>query len=435
MSALNVPKARPQRGAATLVVVMVLFLVMALLAAYGNRSLLFEQRIASSYLRASLSQEAAEAGIEWTLAQLNGAGIDANCKPVSSGGQRFADRYLNIDPADRTITSRTAVSAYLLDCARDLTQDGWACRCPAADAAATPATALPAGAELPSSFSVDFAKGPRNGTLQLLVLGCTDSVIDNCKNSDTSAVSQAQLGRTRLKTTIALVSAVRSPPASPLVVKGSISSSGAGLGLHNTDPRSNGLLVAMGGSTAWPGRVDDRLESVPGTSLDQVVGQDARLADVNTTTDDLFRMYLGATVQRYPSLPALRKLACSGDCSADIQAAYDAGQRVLWVNGPLTISSNPTLASITDPLLLIATGDVTLTGGLQLNGMLVTPGNLTWTNGTALPSLINGMVLVGGNVQTGGAVDIVYQQTVADELRNRTGGFVRVPGSWNTFVR
>lgn len=427
--------ARRQRGAATLVVVMVLFLVMALLAAYGNRSLLFEQRIASSYLRASLSQEAAEAGIEWTLAQLNGTAIDASCKPVASGGQRFVDRYLSINPADRTIAYRTATAAYLVDCARDVAHEGWACRCPAADAAATPATALPAGAEPQSSFSVNFDTGPRSGTLQLLVLGCTDSVIDNCKSGDTLGISQAQLGRTRLRTTIALVSAVRSPPASPLVVKGNITASGAGLGLHNTDPRSNGLLVAMGGSTAWSGRVDDRLESVPGTSLDQVVSQDAQLANASTTADVLFRMYLGATVQRYPSLPALRKLTCSADCSADIQAAYDAGQRILWVDGPLTISSNPTLASITDPLLLIATGDVTLTGGLQLNGMLVTQGNLTWTNGTALPSLVNGMVLVGGNVQTSGAVDIVYQQTVADELRNRTGGFVRVPGSWNTFVR
>ena len=49
-----------QRGAATLVVVMVLFLIMALLAAYANRSLVFEQRIANGYYRASLAQEMAE---------------------------------------------------------------------------------------------------------------------------------------------------------------------------------------------------------------------------------------------------------------------------------------------------------------------------------------------------------------------------------------
>ena len=46
-----------ERGAATLVVVMVLFLIMALLAAYANRGLLFEQRIAGSYARGALAQE------------------------------------------------------------------------------------------------------------------------------------------------------------------------------------------------------------------------------------------------------------------------------------------------------------------------------------------------------------------------------------------
>ena len=51
-----------QRGAATLVIVMVLFLVMAMMAAFANRNLMFEQRIASNYYRAGLSHEVAEAG-------------------------------------------------------------------------------------------------------------------------------------------------------------------------------------------------------------------------------------------------------------------------------------------------------------------------------------------------------------------------------------
>ena len=78
-----------QRGAATLVVVMVLFLVMALLAAYANRSLVFEQRIANGYYRASLAQEMAEGGLDWTVAMLNGTAIDGNCEPVAAGGTRF----------------------------------------------------------------------------------------------------------------------------------------------------------------------------------------------------------------------------------------------------------------------------------------------------------------------------------------------------------
>ena len=44
--------------------------------------------------------------------------------------------------------------------------------------------------------------------------------------------------------------------------------------------------------------------------------------------------------------------------------------------------------------------------------------------------IATGIVLVGGNMQTIGSMDISYQQVVADQLRNRMGSYVRVPGSW-----
>jgi hypothetical protein len=96
----------------------------------------------------------------------------------------------------------------------------------------------------------------------------------------------------------------------------------------------------------------------------------------------------------------------------------------------MTISRNVVLGTSTAPLLVIATGNVTLTGAFQFNGMIATQGNLNWTNNSGAPSLVNGMVLVGGNMQTAGAMDIVYQQGIADQLRNRLGSYVRASGSW-----
>ena len=98
----------------------------------------------------------------------------------------------------------------------------------------------------------------------------------------------------------------------------------------------------------------------------------------------------------------------------------------------MTISSNKVLGDLTDPLLIVANGDVTLTGQFELNGMLVATGNLAWINNTALLSRVNGIVLVGGAMTTAGAgrMDIVYQQAIADQLRNRMGSYVRVPGGW-----
>ena len=416
-----------QRGAATLVVVMVLFLVMALLAAYANRSQMFEQRISSSYSRGSLAQEVAEGGIEWALAQLNGPAVDASCKPQSAGGQRFVDRYLQIDPTDRSIKLVKKVTKTIADCTRNPSIQGWDCRCPDINSARVPPAAT-GGSELTPSFGITMAAGTRGGTFSLRSRGCTDSVIDNCVvSSDVAGRSQAQQALVDFRALIALVSAVRNPPAAPLIVKGDLTMTGTGLGLHNTDARSAGSLLAIGG--AWSGLNEDRMQSVPGTSAAQALIQGDHT--LNTTdAEGVFKMFMGAKGSRYKQHPSLRTVTCAGDCAGAIQTAYAAGQRILWVEGPLKISSNKTLGSVGDPVLVIATGNVELTGPFQFNGMLVAQADLDWNNAGGVTSLVNGIVLVGGNMRTAGSMDISYQQAVADQLRNRMGSFVRVPGSW-----
>ncbi|CAM3838807.1 PilX N-terminal domain-containing pilus assembly protein [Roseateles saccharophilus] len=403
---------------------MVLFLVMALLAAYANRGLLFEQRIAGSYARAALSQEVAEGGIEWALAQLNGPAIDANCQPLAVGGQRFADKYLQINPSDRSIVlTKLNYAPIFADCTRDNANAGWACRCPAINTRVPPAAA--GGTDLIPSFGIRAIAGSRGGTIQLISTGCTDSVVDNCAGSNASSRSTSQWAMVRFNSTIALVSAVRTPPATPLVVKGNLDMTGAGLGLHNTDPRSAGLLLDIGGS--WSGMNNARMQSVPGTDPSQASIQNDQAL---SAAPDVFKMFMGATPTRYFQHPSLRTVTCSGDCSNALQTAYNAGSRILWVAGSMSFSSNKTIGSPGDPVLIIADGNISLDGPFILNGMLVATGNLSWNNAGGATLLINGIVLVGGSMQTSGAMDIAYQQAIADQLTNRMGSFVRVPGGW-----
>lgn len=419
------------RGAATLVVVMMLFLIMALLAAYANRGLLFEQRIAASYARAALSQEVAEGGIEWMLAQLNGPAIDGNCKPQPVGGQRFVDKYLLISPADRSIAP-LLTPGILVDCTRDLANQGWACRCPAINSRVAPAPAP--GNALTPSFGISMLATSRGGAFKVTSTGCTDSVVDKCSGADIGVRSQAQLASARFASTISLVSAVRTPPAAPLIVGGNLNMTDATgvigttgmLGLHNTDPRSAGSLLAIGGT--WKGMNDNLMQSVPGTAPGQVrVQNDPTLS---SATADVFKMFMGATSTRYFLHPSLRTVTCNGECSGALQAAYNAGTRILWVSGPMNFGSNIVIGSPADPVLIIANGNVSLSGPFILNGMLVTTGNLNWQNTGGATSLINGMVLVVGNMSTQGAMDIAYQQAIANQLTNRIGSFVRVPGGW-----
>lgn len=426
------PRSHPlpsrQRGAATLVAVMVLFLVMALLAAYANRSLLFEQRVSSNFYRASMSLEAAEAGVEWTLAQLNGTAVDNSCKPVAEGGQRFADRYLTINTSDKRITYNSNEKDGIVDCARDAAGDGWSCRCPASDVAHSARPAV-AGGEQSPSFGITFVEsGSRGGTLKLRMVGCSTSAVDTCITGDLAEVSNQQVSKNVLSAVIGLVSAVRTPPATPLVVRGAVDSTGEGLGLHNADPRSTGMLATLGGS--WTGMIDGRLESVPGTLAAQTVIQGDTTLQNTADAEAVFRMFMGASSTRFQQHPSLRTLSCSGDCSDALDKAYKAGQRMVWVEGKLGLGSNKVIGSISDPMLVVASGDVALDGPFQFNGMLVTLGGLAWTNASGAPSVINGVVLVGGAMRTEGRMDIVYQQIVADNLRNRMGSYVRVPGGW-----
>lgn len=422
-----------ERGAATLVVVMVLFLVMALLAAYANRALLFEQRIANSYYRASVAQEVAEAGLEWTIAQLNGGAVDGSCAPVASGGARFVDRYLAISADDRGIkqAASAAVATMAVDCRRGAT--GWSCRCPALGAWTAPTTSSSSSME--PSFGIYLRPivfpAPRAaGQIQIQSLGCTNSVASTCEAANTN--SRSSQAANLQDATIAFVSAVRSPPAAPLVVKGNVTVSGTGgLGLHNTDSRSAGLLYDVGGTVS--GFTESRLSSVPGTAMSQ-----ARIAsDLSLTTDpaapsavvDVFRMFMGTKSDRYKNHPSLRVVPCSGDCAADLAAAYSAGRRIIWVDGALRIESNRTLGTASDPVVIIADGDITLSGAFELNGMLVARGNVNWSSSSGT-SRIMGMLLVEGNLTTNGTMDIVYPPAMANQLRNRVGSFVRVPGGW-----
>ena len=422
----GMPALLAQRGAATLVVVMVLFLVMALLAAYANRSLMFEQRISGSYYRASMAQELADGGMDWTVALLNSTGIDANCQPVATGGTRFVDRYLAVSPVDRSILTRMSVGTdFAVDCVR--TAAGLSCRCPAPGTRTTQPTTASSDSLVPS-FGVALGSDTNlhYGSFQVTSWGCSDSSVDSCASSALNR-SQRAAATSAQTASIALIAAMPSTPASPLTVKGVLSTAGSGgLGLHNADPASSGLLVVSG--EAAPVLNEARMDSVPGTPPGQSgVFNDDELKAMSA--DRFFRTYMGMAAGRYRNHPALRVLACTaGDCGPDLQAAYAAGQRILWIEGPMAISTNVVIGTVNDPALIIVNGAAAVTGPMQINGALVVLGNLDWTNTGGLTSLITGMVIVQGDMTATGSMDIQYQQSIANLFRNRLGSYARVSG-------
>ena len=102
ISPITCGQRRTQRGAAALVVALVLVFGMGLVLVFANRGMLFEQRSSVNQYRATLAFELAEAGLEWAVARLNDD-LFINSKCASSGAavtvadpvtNSFRQRYL-----------------------------------------------------------------------------------------------------------------------------------------------------------------------------------------------------------------------------------------------------------------------------------------------------------------------------------------------------
>lgn len=267
-------QASRQRGAASLIVVMVLFFIMSLVAAYTSRNLIFEQRTSVNQYRATQAYEAAEAGIEWAIAQLNGGRIDGSCLEagVTNADTSFRQRYLAIntnpapDPASGMVTALTqppvpgnAAVPRRAGCVWNGAE--WTCSCPSDS---NPALAIPAGTGIFPAFWVSFSTVgvSRPGVVQIISNGCTR--VDTACLSSSANASDVE-GRALVTALVALRGAVATPPVAALTVFGSVTNRGPldpQLSVYNTDGDRGGITIQTNGSVS-PDRIV--LGSLPGT--------------------------------------------------------------------------------------------------------------------------------------------------------------------------
>jgi hypothetical protein len=160
---------------------MLLFFVMAMVAAYANRALIFEQKISANVYRLTKAAEAAEGAAEWAVAELNGGRIDATCSASSTvADNSFRQRYLTQDslgvyvPVTLAQAGVAAPPSLSQTCYKNAA-GALVCSCPTNGLAAL---AVPAA--LPVSFAVSLVKYPNNivdgakkrpGVIRMLVTG------------------------------------------------------------------------------------------------------------------------------------------------------------------------------------------------------------------------------------------------------------------------
>ena len=432
---------RGQRGAATLVVVMILFFIISMVAAYTNRSLIFEQRTSANQARSTRAFEAAQAGLEWALSMLNSGRTTAACTlSANAADTGFRQRYLVIDPATGAITPKKR-SDGVTDLYPTCVYNGvtWACNCPT-DAA--PAVAAPVGSDVYPAFRVRFRRmcaahtAPdtacvtpmQPGVIYVDINGCT-SLSESCL-SFTAAAPQDGEGRATLHVMAALQGALPGAPTAALTVRGGVNIGAASLGVFNIDPATPGYTLHTG-SALVPFPTNARLHGHPGRPGPLTV-RDNDNALAALSADRMFTNVFGMARQTYLEQPATVYVDCSAVCNAATvrnKADMNPG-RILWLDGNVNLDSLGDIGSLSQPVMLNVTGNLSFSAAVNVYGMVYSQA-ATWTSSGA--GQIQGAAVAEGSFAGTATTDIVYDAVVLKRLRTLTGSFVLVPGSWRDF--
>lgn len=429
---------RREAGLATLATVMVLFFVMAMVAAYSSRNLIFEQRTAVNQLRSTQAVEAAQAGLDWALGMLNAGRVTDTCVATADAGwNSFRDRYLAIDASSAMVTARTTGGGGALTPTCVKTAAGMDCQCPTDGA---PTLTAPPDADVRTAFRVRFlvtGAPVRPRTIQIEVLGCT-KLTDSCL--DFSSVSSDGQGRARVTAVLSMRSVLPTAPGAAVTARGNVSGA---LMAYNTAATGSGITVQSGGAVTVP---ESKLFGPAGTpssatkiELEPKFQNGSLAGGALPVGERMFAANVGLLPNSYRDQPSASVITCAPTCNEVplVAALASAPTRMLWINGNVSIDTAVTLGSANAPVMIvIAGGSLTFTAAATIYGVVyggrssdVAPGAFTVSgSGTVRGALMAEHALVG----VGDPV-IAFDPSVVTTLRQTRGSFVVVPGTWKDF--
>jgi hypothetical protein len=411
-----------QRGMSTLVVASIVLVAVVLVVGFAHRGLLLEQRSSSNQYKAAQAFEAAEAGLDWAIAQLNDATpIGNDCRAGSDAAAlSFRERYLEAD-AEGEWTPRTGGAP--TRCARPAGGE-WACRCPSpgAEAADAPPPGPAAATNASTSFSVQLWPAGRPGQLRLVASGCSGTVPCGSGAAGTSeAVARAQV-------LLARVPGLGSEPAAALTARSSVSIAGAAFQLHHASASSGGMTLHAGGAVDAPGL---QLNSAPGAPAAASTWEsDGQMAAL--TPEGFFASVFRMGRQAWKEQPAVRVIDCHAPCDAALARAATAppAAQLLWLAGGLNLAAPLALGTAERPVLLVVDGPVELSAAFTLHGMVYATDPAWHDTGGAV---LHGATVFENALDARGGTQVHHDSTTLRRLQRQTGTFARVPGSWRDF--
>ncbi|KQV82986.1 hypothetical protein [Rhizobacter sp. Root1221] len=408
---------RRTAGAVALPVALAMALAMLLYIGIVNGNLLTEQRLSANRHRAAVAFEAADAGIDWMLGRLNaGDPVDPQCERRPAPGRpSFREQHAGLPDAH----GAWAPSGLPVAC----TAGGatWTCQCgsPASvgDNGPTPGSA--------AAFSVQLEPVAPSHLMRVASTGCSNPA-PPCTGG-TAGTGQAD-AQARVELSIAHLPALAQWPAAALTVLGSLQLGSAPWVLLHPDPSSGGLALHTGGAVAA-----DRLvtRGPPGTpAAASMLTADPALR--HTDRPHAFAALFGMHHAAWRTLPTVRHVDCASPCDGALRRALGPGghHTMLWLNGGLHLAEPQQLGTPERPVLVIADGPVSFAHAVTVHGLVYTTAS-RWQ--APAGAEVTGAVVAEGDLHGSGTTVVRHDPQVLQALHERTGTFVRVPGSWKDF--
>jgi len=426
------------RGMAALTVVMVLFFVMALGAAYANRTLILEQRVSLLAYRAARATQASEASLNWMLAMLNGGNVNAQCQP-------------SVNPADNDfrvyqhgeVLAEIAVEGgydfwerqarrpyYMPGCI--IANAQITCSCSINDAPKQP---IPQPADgIGSAFHAlgfpptnSYIVAPGVFGIYASACGSLGSGLNDCSNMAIFADLPQVDGVDIVALTTGLLRALPVAPVAALTAGGDVNASAGTLIVANPDT-SSGFTVISGGT--YTNGTNDNFVGPAGSSSDTKRHSVIPLRDLaNLANDGWFKTVFAMQRSDYSIQPAARVLNCAAGCDQSQLAPVLAGypRNPIVIEGNLTISDASTIGSTANPAMLMINGSFTLSGNATIKGF-VHANSVNWT---ATNATLSGAMLTPGSVSISGIARIMFDRGLIDTVRLRYGSLLPASGSYN----
>lgn len=404
-----------QRGAATLVIAIVLMSAVALIGLYTNRSAILEQRLSANEVRAKQAFAAANAGIENALANMRLGGVYQTAANLN-----LATNVVDLLPSGTLTNGTGQASTYkAVFCDADWSGNPRVPNCPNSAAAAWPTACS-------GTTPVDQSK----------------VVVVSCGWSDDASSVQ------RLVQSMALTPGLGGTISTPVITRGTANLLTGGATVMNY---FNDLTIWSGGSLLGQSNtgktfIRDQVTNLTASTSDpfrntgnspacgnppagyscstqgSTLGHDTVMGDTNLSslgTEAFFSYVFGQNAAAYKNTSVTTLVS-----AANVGTIVGMGDRTIWVDGNTTLPGGQ-IGSQNNPVVLIVDGDLDLGSNTEINGLVYVRGNIT---GNGSPT-IYGAIIGAGSASVTGNLKVIYDPIVLGKAA-KVGKASKVQGSW-----